>query len=479
MTTVKETPNVDDDLDFELIIGDAGGQIDNGDVPIRWCMKPDFVAQLKERNIVDPHVLITSAYPNSHKEYIKEMDRKLVPLSELMTYLRFTKAGKCRVVGVLLDGSEGRKLLWERYMRKSGGTYEKIVSDYDGTIYDNIRYEVAITSDHVEIPTNVFGREPSPWVKWYVNLWHNSHDKISDECDFRKRLLIGIIFKWEIFIPFIIGLVSFRSFWAGGVMMCGYFKKVRFWRVFRPYKYPSVTYNVLDDVHSVNDNLLIMTRPDFTGKEGMTTKMLSGLAFAPIVWLSVAIIIFLGVHPDGIGGFLRIEAAAIAVVLGVLITFDLFVMVVELLIRFDIGGKFIEGFIAIMDKLADMLPSGRISQEKKKLLILSLFGLIGLVVVVVAFKFLLAFLGILIVSMGMMFGFMFVTLVFANQILDWLDNYFAMSAKDNNYDQIGELLCPKDEDNLRPNYKYIPKKQRTIRLWYHDFKNKVCKPMQS
>jgi len=46
MTTEKETPEVEEDLDFELIIGDAGGQIDNGDVPIRWCMKPDFVAEL-------------------------------------------------------------------------------------------------------------------------------------------------------------------------------------------------------------------------------------------------------------------------------------------------------------------------------------------------------------------------------------------------------------------------------------------------
>jgi len=480
MTTEKETPEVEEDLDFELIIGDAGGQIDNGDVPIRWCMKPDFVAELAKRKIVDPHVLIASYYPSSEdRDYSNEMDRKLVPLSELMTYLRFTKAGKCRVVGFLLDGAEGRKMLWEKYMRSDRDMRISMVSGYDGTIYEEIKYSVVGTSDFVEIPANVFGKEPSPWVKWYVNLWHNSHSKITDECDFRKRFLIGIIFKWIAFLPWVTGLTIFRAGWAGGVFACGYFKKVRFLRVFRPYKYPSVTYNVLDEPHVINDNVFLFERPCFTGKEGAKSIMVSGLAFTPIVFMVIAGLISLVVQADGIGGFLRIEATMIGIILGVLVTIDVLVMVVETLIRFHVGNKILEGLFSFISKIIDLLPSSSVSREKQKIILLSVLGIIGLIACGFAFKFLLTFLGVVIVTVGMTFAFFFLMLVFANQILEWLDNYFAMSAKDNNYDEITELLCPKDEDNLRPNYNYIPKRQRTVRLWYHDLKNKVCKPMQS
>jgi len=476
----KETPEVIEDLDFELIIGDAGGQIDNGDVPIRWCMKPDFVVQLEAHKIVDPHVLISSFYPDNNTEnYSNEMDRKLVPLSELMTYLRFTKAGKCKVIGVILDGSCGRKELWDMYMRKDHNGYKtSIVSSWDGEIHSNIEYSEVVTSDFVSIPENVFGREPSPWLKWYVNLWHNSHNKITDECDFRKRFLIAFIFKWIVFLPFIIGLTLFRVGWAGGVLACGYFKKVRFFRAFRPYKYPSVTYNVLDDVDVIEDNMFVISRPCFTGN-GKTTKMLSGLAFTPIVALAVAFVIGVAVEANGFGGFLRIEAVAIATIFSVLMTMDVVVMIVETLIRFHVGDKIGHGILGFLGKLIDMLPTGGIPTKYQKMAILGLFGIVGIVIIGFAFKYLLTFLGIFLLSIGMSFAFFFLLLVFANQILDWLDNFFAMSAKDNNYGNITELLCPKDEDNLRPNYKYIPKKQRTVRLWYHDLKNKVCKPMQS
>jgi len=480
MTTEKENPDIVEDLDFELIIGDAGGQIDNGDVPIRWCMKPDFVIQLEARGVEDPHVLIASFYPDNNTEnYSNEMDRKLVPLSELMTYLRFTKAGKNRVVGILLDGSEGRKYLWDRYMSKHRGDLVNIVSSWDGEIHKDIQYSVVVTSDFVDIPSNVFGREPSPWIKWYVNLWHNAHNKITDECDFRKRFLIAFIFKWMAFIPFITALVSMRIGWAGGVWLCGYFGKVRFLRVFRPYEYPSMEYNVFDgDIHVVNDNKFVWSRPCIVNPN-TKTKMIVGLAFTPIVLLALTTIIAGFMEPNGVLGFMAMMGGTVSVILGILLALDALIVIVEVLIKFDIGGKIGGGIFSFIGTLLKWVASKGLSTKQQKIILLSMGGILALIVIGVAFKYLLAFLGALIVSMGMMFGFFFLTLVFANQILDWLDKYFAMSAKDNTYGNITELLCPKDEDNLRPNYEYIPKKQRTVRLWFKDVKNKVCKPMQS
>jgi len=69
--------------------------------------------------------------------------------------------------------------------------------------------------------------------------------------------------------------------------------------------------------------------------------------------------------------------------------------------------------------------------------------------------------------------------LFAGAIHMWMMNKYTITAEENDYSNIKALLCPRDEDNLRPNIKYIPRNRRTIRLWYLDMKNKVCKPMQS
>jgi lysylphosphatidylglycerol synthetase-like protein (DUF2156 family) len=63
-------------------------------------------------------------------------------------------------------------------------------------------------------------------------------------------------------------------------------------------------------------------------------------------------------------------------------------------------------------------------------------------------------------------------------ILDRINNIYTVAPESNDYTEIRELLCPKDELNLKADVHYIPPKQRTVRLWYLDLKNKVCKPMQ-
>jgi len=295
--TDKAVPEIIDDiedLDFELIIGDEGGRIDNGDVPIRWCAKPDFIHKLKELGVVDPHVLIASFSPrkhSGHERHTVEMDRRLVPLSELMTYLRFTRAGNMKVYGILLDGACGRGALHERYMRKQSGSYDAIVDSYTDAIYIDMKYSVETTSELVQIPAGVFGKEPSPWVKWYVNLWHNAKDRITDECDFRKRMIIAIP-KTLVFLPYLSILVGGRVLISVLAILSGYFKKVRLLRAFRPYKYPSLVWNVFDDgIHLWDDNFFLYRRKNFLGYNKSKQAMLAGLVFAPIVPIVIAIIL--------------------------------------------------------------------------------------------------------------------------------------------------------------------------------------------
>ena len=475
----NKQPELDEDivLDFELIIGDAGGKIDNGDVPIRWCVTPEFVKKLEAKGVVDPHVLIASYAPlklfgDETPSYYYEMDRRLVPLAEMMTFLRFTRAGEAKVYGILLDGACGRGVLNETYLRKQCGYYEEIVDRYKDSLYEKIEYSVAKTSEMVDIPANVFGKEPSPWVKWYVNMWHDSRSKITDECDFRKRFFIAFAFKWMAWIPFVIGVVLWRVGFATAVLGCGYFKKVNILHAFRPYKYPSMEYNVFDTpIDIAYDNFFVFKRKSLIGRKDSKTCMLFGLAFTPILIALVTSLVWLAVNANGTTGFLFVSGAIIAGFFALLLFVDFWVTVVELMIRYKVGTKLLDA----IESLLDRLPS--ISVDMWKVLIV-VAGIVILVAIGFAIKYILIFLGVIGLITIFMAGFFSIAVIFADKISIWIDNYFALSAKDNDYGHLTELLCAKDEDNLRPNYNYIPKKQRTVRLWYHDLKNKVCKPMQ-
>lgn len=477
----KSTDFEDGELKFELIVGDAGGQIDNGDVPIRWCTSPDFVKELEAKGVIDPHVLIASYHPNSQGVgFYKEMDRKLIPLAEMMTFLRFTRAGKCKIYGMILDGRDGRGELHERWMRRKYGEYDCFIDTYKDELYNHIDYEVARTSEFVVIPEGVFGKEPSPWVKWYVNLWHNQKDRIADECDFRKRFLIAFIFKWIPFIPFVSGLVLMRVCGSGILSLAGYHKKVRFMRSFRPYEYPSFGMNVLDgDIHLIDDNIFLFNRKNLAGGSQDKSGMLFGMALTPIFALVVAMVVAGATSPDGIVGLVAMTGSIVFGAVLLLLLIDAFVVVIELMIRWDIGGKIAESIINTIRRFADLLPTFDGNSNVPKITLFAIIGLCVLALIGIGLKFLVAFLGMVIVMFTCMFGFFFVALLFSNKILDWLEARSGLSAKANDYGNLTALLCAKEEDNLRPNYKFIPKKQRTVRLWYRDLKNKVCKPMQS
>jgi hypothetical protein len=477
MSEEKKEVDLEENIPFELIIGDAGGVIDNGDVPIRWCASPDFVKELEAKGVVDPHVLIASYHPNGNGEgFVREMDRKLVPLAEIMVYLRFTKAGKCRVHGIILDGYEGREKLYDTYMRKQGGSYESIVSGYSGELYDDITNEVARTSEFVTIPEGVFGKEPSPLIKWYVNLWHNS-DRITDECEFRRRFLIAFIFKWMAFIPFVSVWIAARLLITGIPFLAGYFKEVNVLRSFRPYKYPSFYYNLTDGgIDFIKGNFFLFKRTSIDDRS-RSTALCSGLAFTPLTLLVVSGIILLAVTPSGFVGFLAILATVIGTIFGALLAWDLVVALIETLIYFDIGDKIGHTIISFLGKIFNLLPN--VHSNATKYTMIGILAMIALVIVGVGFKFIVALVGGMVVMSVIMFAFFFLLLMFSNVLLDWMERHSALSKKNNDYGNITELLCPKEENNLRPNYKFIPKKQRTIRLFYRDLKNKVCKPMQS
>lgn len=454
--------------DFELFIGDKGGLIDNGDVPIRWCITQEYINKLEEDGVIDPHVVIASFAPmrknKPDEDYFVEMDRKMVPLTELMTYLRFTRAGNAKVYAIIVDGNEGREELHKRYMRKSSGEYPEIVSTYSDSLYDDLPFAVKHTSVIVEIPANVFGKEPSPWMKWYVNAWHDTSNKIVDECHYRRRWMIAFGIKWMAFIPLTLLGITLRVGIATLLILSGYGKKVNLRHAFRPYKYPYLYFNVITErINWLNDTAFIRHRKNMIGKDpyNSTTPIFSLVVFSPIV------IFILGVgvsfmDPNGLIGYLVLIGIGMLPIFGIGVFVDLLVLGVEFLLISNFG-----------DKFDDMMRTFVRSKTFK-------YGAIIFVgtVAVLLWKLLLDLLGVLLIVLTFTIGFVGLMWFFNTEIVQWLLNKITISAAANDYKSINELLCPKEEDNLRPNIKYIPKNKRTIRLWYLDVKNKMCKPMQ-
>lgn len=166
---------------FELKVGGPDG-IDNADVPVRWCITPDFVTQMEKDKVVDPHIVLVSVHP-----IYGEMSRHLAPLADLMTYVRFNRAGKMKLYGWIVDGSEGRKVMYKNFMQKTKGDWNTdLINGWDNEPRSDIRGTYTSTGRSVEIPKDVFGAEPNPKIKWFVNLWHSN--RIQDECHFRKRM---------------------------------------------------------------------------------------------------------------------------------------------------------------------------------------------------------------------------------------------------------------------------------------------------
>ena len=461
--------------DFELIIGDAGGVIDNGDVPIRWCLTPEYVRKLEADGIVDPHVLITSYAPaegdNGKISHCLEMDRKLVPLTQLMTYLRFYRAGEMKVIGIILNGVAGREALHKRYMKKHwDGRYSNIVYDYDGTLHDELEYAYATTSELVEIPANVFGKEPSPWVKWYVNLLHGSSTAV-DECDYRKRMMLAFGLKWMLVIPYVFILIVGRALLTGIIAGAGYHKKTHFLRSFRVFKYPSISLNLFDTpIYWIDDNFFIYQRK-FLGRNTYSftsVAMLTGLAFTPIlIALISGIVLFL--EPAGVVGFLVLVGVAVGSFAAFFLFLDALTLLMELGMRHKAGEW-------LSDKVYNafrFLTYGKRGDYWFYILIA-----ISLATLAVLATYLTELVGLLAVLGGVMVILSVAMFIFGDKIGEWLDRLLTIPASENDYSKAAALLCPDEEDNLRPNINYIPKSKRTLRLRFLDFKNKVCKPMQ-
>ncbi len=447
---------------FELIVGDKSGEILNGDIPVRWCVTPKLVSELEEHKVKDAHVLLVTATPKG-----TEMDRKIVPITELMTYVRFTRAGHMKIYGFILTGAPGRKRLYQTYKRKSEGVpYTDVICNYTNKPFDDIKYEYTRVEVDVIIPSGVFGKEPGPWMKWYVNMWHNMNGRVIDECHYRRRLLLAFTLKWIPVLIWSLSMVVGRFAVCGGLALSGYYKNIKWGRIFQPYKWNNISYHILDCTNDKNAFLLSRSHSCWgDGKYDIT--MFITVPIIPAVLLGQSLIIWFGLATHAtaltfwtVMGFVSLGLLTAAAI------YDGGYWAVQAISESKILNNFGTKLDERFSNATQNVATGTVIKVLKWL---------GYIVV----GALLIFAATIWIAIAI-YG--FPVIIFAVLMWKfgdaWVENMYTVSPENNDYTEIRELLCPKDELNLQADIDFIPPKQRTVRLWYLEMKHKVCKPMQ-
>jgi len=341
---------------FRLVVGD-NKPIISGDVAVRWCVNKATLDLLVQQGAIDPHILLVSV-----DDMGREKLRVLEPLSNMIAFYRFTRPGEARLHAFIVwkrhtsDGDpitstgQHRRELKKRYLRKIDRNYYTDILDYtcdmslEGTYQKRIetRKPYSDFCDHytycdVELPKDVFGKEPSGWISDFANLWHEG--TVQDECHFRRRLIIACTLKiWPmmaiILIKYILFLIA-----AVGVSSIGLWHRV-IWKIFiHPTR---VWYNDASGVVDLPYEFTILEDSYLTFKgKVLFPMMLSG----PIVILCTMVAFFVkAVMKEPFTGYdLFVEAATLMVLTGlfIFVFFDLMGLIISYWSKNHISKKLI------------------------------------------------------------------------------------------------------------------------------------------
>ena len=461
---------------FKLQIGGEKG-IDNADVPVRWCITPEFVKQMDEDGIADPHILLVSVDPKKG-----EMERVLVPVSAIMTWVRFYRSGEMKLFGWIVDGSAGRKKLNKDFIAKTRGSYETDLIDEDYEVYtneetddrethwfykavDDISRTYIGTEETVNIPSTVFGKEPRPALKWYVNLWHRN--RLNDQCHFRQRAALAFTLKPFGILIYSFFAILFRGLFASFIALSGWPQNIEWKYIWRPFKYTNLMFLKTDGEDAFDPNCtewwatqrFMLFR---TNKEGNRIPHFVMLPFTPII----SIVIFVAVYYcTGLIENAAIETGKVLILLTMLLLFASVLVEIVTFLAHDLPSVVYTGWHKVDMAIADrnLWP-----------LTIVIMSVIILGLVVLGITWLISF-------VNPLFVYFFIAVVIFglcySKLMDFIFDS-ATRAERNDPTEIRELLCPMDTMNLKATYKAVPKEQRTIRLWLQNIKNSICKPMQ-
>ena len=205
--------------------------VGNATIPIRWCLTPEEIAHLRQNKVADPHLLLVIVHEK------KNVDRQLVPLDRMMTYLSFNHPGENTVFATIVWHAGGKKELkkWCLNTNKYGNWETEFYDSKEDTLKAG---DYALARIAVKVSPEFFAKDPPAWLKWWVNLWYETGFR--NQCQFKKRLLFVAvpIQPWFVLLWVII-ITLFRFLAATYWFVFRTKTEVNFKAIIRPFKYES------------------------------------------------------------------------------------------------------------------------------------------------------------------------------------------------------------------------------------------------
>lgn len=191
-------------------------------MPACWppgvCAQPPSKALL-ERGVRRPFLVISVAQKRQLDDAVRlvEINRYLYSLDRGWCVLDFAQPGEFVVHAAIVRYDEDKNLAWKKdqgetaqqlagwFLRTDGhGSFVHTLTDGETFVEhwfnagDDVVGNAFVHEEiNVRVDEGLFAREPSPFVWWWVNLWHEGRPK--DQCMFRRRAIISV-FKVPVFL---------------------------------------------------------------------------------------------------------------------------------------------------------------------------------------------------------------------------------------------------------------------------------------
>lgn len=161
-----------------------GPDIESTSVPITWCLSREEKDKIVEDDGRDAYVLLLTVV----EDRPKAENRYLIPIKQQMEYINFFTPGVHKVFATIVLGK--LKRLSKTFLDKDYGSYSHTLYSYESE-KGSIR-ELSFDDDgfgvhkfEVNIPKEIFAKEPPAWEKYWVNWFFENKPK--DQCYFRRR----------------------------------------------------------------------------------------------------------------------------------------------------------------------------------------------------------------------------------------------------------------------------------------------------
>jgi len=180
---------------IKLVVGD-GKPLTNAAIPVRWCLSKATLEKIASEDGESSAQIIIVAMDDRGYQH-----RTIAPLSQGMTYINLNRAGINKIHALILYNPKydySVKAIKDMYLSKETRNHfeaclivhDDVISPYSSTVcsYINTNHFVSI-----DVPIELFGKEPPEWLKGLVNTWQDS--SMDDQCSWRRRVMFFAFVK--------------------------------------------------------------------------------------------------------------------------------------------------------------------------------------------------------------------------------------------------------------------------------------------